>query len=146
MTPLEKMRTFIREYPGAASFEDFRIDYTDQILANAGLFPAGLVEVKRRRDVLGNVTITNQYNFALYCVFPKPPGDDVAAKVNADWVMGFQQWVQTQSAIGQAPVFGDDPSTERITAQNGILYDTGMEGTALYSVQVSVLFTKFFKR
>lgn len=146
MTPLETMRTFLRSYPDAAAFDAFRIDYTDQVPSNASLFPSGLVEVERRTDILGNVTVIDQYNFALWCVFPKPPGDDVAAGINADWVMGLQQWVQEQSVTGKAPVFGDEPRSERITAQNGILYDADAEGTALYSVQVSVRFTKFFKR
>lgn len=146
MTPLETMRTFLRSYPDAAAFDAFRIDYTDQVPSNASLFPSGLVEVERRTDILGNVTVIDQYNFALWCVFPKPPGDDVAAGINAGWVMGLQQWVQEQSVTGKAPVFGDEPRSERISAQNGILYDADAEGTALYSVQVSVRFTKFFKR
>lgn len=145
MTALEKMRTFIRGYPGAADFAEFRIDYTDQIPANAGLFPSGLVEVSRATDILGNTTVTNQYNFALYCVFPKPPGDDAAAGVNADWVMDFQQWVQERSVTGEAPVFGDVPRQERVMAQNGALYETDKEGLALYMVQISAKFIKRYK-
>ena len=144
MTALEKMRTFIQSYPGYASFSEFRIDYTDQVPANAGLFPSGLVEVERHRDILGHGSVTNQYNFALYCVFPKPAGDDVTGAINADWVMDFQEWVQEQSVAGKAPVFGDDPRQERVTAQNGVLYAADGEGLALYSVQISVRYIKNF--
>lgn len=146
MTPLETMRTFLRSYPEAAAFDAFRIDYTDQVPSNAALFPSGLAELERHTDILGNVRVVNQYNFALWCVFPKPPGDDEAASFNADWVMGLQQWVQEQSIMGKAPAFGDEPRTERITAQNGVLFDADAEGTALYTVQVSVQFAKFFER
>ena len=93
---------------------------------------------------MGNSTVTNQYNFGIYGVFAKPPGDDVGAVINADWVSGFQEWVQAQSVTGDAPTFGDVPSAEKITAQNGMLYDTG-EGTATYMVQLSVQFKKKFE-
>ena len=145
MTALEKMRHFVESYPGADSFQGYKVDYTDQIPSNGAIFPSGLVEIQRKTDILGNVTVTNQYNFGLYCVFVKPSGDDVAATVNADWVMGFQEWVQEQSIIGQAPVFGDVPKLERIMAQNGVLYDADDEGTAVYSVQISAQFTRIFK-
>lgn len=145
MTPLEKMRHFVESYPGADNFQGYKVDYTDQIPFNNSIFPSGLIEIQRESDILGNVTVTNQCNFGLYCVFTKPPGDDVAATINADWVMGFQEWVQEQSITGQSPVFGDVPHRERIIAQNGVLYDADGEGTAIYNVQISVQFTKVFK-
>ena len=90
--------------------------------------------------------MTNQYNYGLYYVFEKTPGDDERATLNADWLMGFQEWVQEQSVRGSAPVFGDVPRSERITAQNGVLYGTDAEGTAIYMVQLSVQFVKKFVR
>ena len=145
MTALEKIQEFIKSYPGADILRDFRVDYTDQIPNNGGVFPNGLVEISRKKDVLGNTTITDQYNFGLYYVFEKAPGDDVGATINADWVMDFQEWVQEQSATGQAPVFGDVPREERIMAQNGVLYAADDEGLATYMVQLSVQFVKEFK-
>ena len=106
MTALEKMRDFVGSYPGADILSEFRIDYTDQIPSNGGLFPSGLVEISRRSDILGNATVTNQYNFGLYCNLERAPGDDVQATINADWLMGFQEWVQAQSIQGLAPYSG----------------------------------------
>ena len=145
MTALDKIRGFIQQYPGADVFRDFHVDYTDQIPANGGVFPSGLTEISRTRDILGNVTTVNQYNFGLYYVFEKSPGDDTGAAENADWVMDFQEWVQEQSIIGAAPAFGDDPKSEKIVAQNGVLYDADEEGTAMYMVQLSVNFTKHYE-
>ena len=145
MTALDKMRDFVSSYPGADILQEFRVDFTDQIPANGGIFPSGLVEVKRETDILGDVTVTNQYNFGLYYVFEKAPGDDIGAAANADWLMDFQEWVQEQSALGRAPAFGDVPRLERISAQNGVLYDTQDEGLAVYAVQLSVLFIKEFQ-
>lgn len=145
MTALDKITAFVRSYPGSDAFRDFHIDYTDQIPANGGVFPSGLAEVSRKTDIFGNVTVTNQYNFGLYYVFEKAPGDDEGAAVNAGWVMDFQEWVQKQSARGEAPVFGDVPRLEKITAQNGVLYEAQDEGLATYMVQLSVQFIKEFK-
>ncbi len=143
MTVLERIQAFIRSYPGAGMLRDFQVDFTDQIPANGGLMPSGLVEVSCHTDIFGNTTVTNQYNFGLYCVFTKANGDSEGAEVNAEWVLGFQEWVQGQSASGAAPVFGDCPRKERITAQNGALYDTA-EGLGMYMIQLSVQFIKQF--
>lgn len=145
MTALDKIRALIADYPGADILNQFRVDYVDQVPACGAVFPAGLTEVERRRDICGNVIAVNQYNFGLYCVFEKAPGDDVGATINAGWVMDFQEWVQAQSALGLAPVFGDDPRMESITAQNGVLYEAESEGTATYMVQLSVRFIKKYE-
>ena len=144
MTALEKITGFIKSYPGADILRDFQVDYTDQIPANGGIFPSGLVEVSRKTDIFGNTTVDNQYNFGLYYVFEKASGDGEGAAVNADWLMDFQEWVQEQSVLGTAPAFGDVPQEERITAQNGVLYDQEDEGLATYMVQLSVQFVKYF--
>lgn len=145
MTALEKMRGFIGSYPDADILGRFQVDYTDQVPDNGGLFPNGLVEVSRRTDVTGfTYEVENQLNFAVYTLLAKSPGDDAGSTFNAEWVMGFQEWVQEQSARGLAPAFGDKPRRERITAQNGQLYSAGDEGTALYAVQISVRYVKEF--
>lgn len=145
MTALEKMVNWIKTYPGYDILGDFQIDYTDHVPNVGSLAPSGLVEVERRHDILGNATVTNQYNFGLYCVFEKAPDDNVGATINADWIMDFQEWAQEQSLTGLAPVFGDVPQMEQITAQNGMLFEIPADGTATYMVQLSVRFTHEFK-
>ena len=145
MSALERIKAWIATYPGHNILERFQVDYTDRIPGGGGIFPSGLVEVSRNEDLLGNVTVKNQYNFGLYYVFLKDPGDDTGAQLNADWIMDFQMWVQEQSVRHMAPVFGDDPDSERIQAQNGVLYEADEEGTATYMVQLSVSFTKDYE-
>lgn len=142
MTALEKLKDWLKTYPGHDILGEFRVDYTDQVPANGGVFPSGLVEISRKPDIFGNVTVENQYNFGLYYVFVKAPGDDAGATINADWIMDFQEWAQEQSVTGAAPVFGDIPRDERIMAQNGVLYEATDEGLATYMVQLSVRFKK----
>ena len=145
MAALERIRAWIASYPGYDILGTFQVDYTDRIPANGGIFPSGLVEIRRTEDILGNTTVENQYNFGLYYVFLKALGDDAGAQLNASWIMDFQMWVQEQSVRGKAPVFGDDPRSERIQAQNGVLYEADEEGTATYMVQLSVNFTKIYE-
>lgn len=138
MTPLEAVREWLGTYPGHDILSNFRVDYTDQIPANGGIFPAGLVEVSRNEDVCGGVKVQNQYNFGLYYVFQKSPSDDVGAEINADWIMNFQEWVQQSTP----PHFGD--RTISASAQNGALYSAEAEGIATYMVQLSILFERSF--
>ena len=145
MSDIERVRAWIETFPDHRKLDGFQVDYTDAIPNNGGIFPSGLVEISRTEDILGNVTVRNQYNFGLYYVFPKAPGDNEGAAINADWVMGFQKWVQEQSIRKLAPTFGDEPETERIQAQNGVLYAAEEEGTATYMVQLSVNFTKIYE-
>ncbi len=146
MTPLEMMRAFVGSYPDADILSTLAIDYTDQVPDMGGIFPQGIVEVTRRYDLLGNATATNQLNFALYTVLGKAPEDDVGATYNAEWQLGFQQWVQEQSSLRLAPTFGDEPLTESITAQNGEIYSAEAEGVAIYAIQISVTYTKKYRR
>ena len=146
MTDLEKIREWITTFPKHDIIADFMVDFVDQVIPGSGsLAPAGLVEVSRTEDIVGNVTVKNQYNFGLYYTFRKPPSDDVDAMQNAEWVMDFQRWVQEQSALHVAPTFGDDPQSERIQAQNGVLYAASEEGAGVYMVQLSVQFTRFYE-
>ena len=145
MTDLDKVRQWLGTYSGYDILSKFRVDYTDQIPSNGGIFPSGLVEVDRLEDVLGNVTVSNQYNFALYYVFYKADGDDAGAVGNADWIMDFQRWVQEQSVRGLAPRFGNTDDREVIQAQNGVLYDQGDEGVAVYMVQLYIRFKTFYE-
>ena len=145
MSDIERIRKWVESFPDHKKLDGFQVDYTDAIPNNGGIFPSGLVEISRTEDILGNVTVRNQYNFGLYYVFPKAPGDNEGAAINADWVMDFQKWVQEQSIRRLAPTFGDEPETERIQAQNGVLYDAEEEGTATYMVQLSVNFTKIYE-
>lgn len=139
------MKNWLATFPRYDALTDFQIDYADKVPSNGGIFPNGLVEVSRASDIMGNVTVTNQYNFGLYYVFEKAPGEEASAKINADWVSALQEWVQEQSVIRKSPVFGDVPCKEKITAQNGMLYAADEEGTATYMVQISVQFIKEYE-
>lgn len=146
MTDLEKLKKWLQTYPGSEALEDFQVDYTDRLPGGLGVFPSGLVEIGRRETITGDVTVRNQYNFGLYIVFSKSPGDDAGALINADWVMDFQRWVQEQSVRHLAPTFGNtDLRNETMSAQNGALFESDDEGLAMYMVQLSATFKLFFE-
>ena len=145
MTDIEKIRDWLSTYPGMNRLHDLRVDYYEPNPDNGSIAPSGLVEVSRAEDILGNVTVKNQYNFGLYYVLTKAMDDDAGATENADFVMDFQNWVQEQSVRHLAPTFGDEPDRETSAAQNGELYAADEEGTAVYLIQLSVNFTKHYE-
>lgn len=145
MTKLEKIRQIIQEFPEYDILKEFRVDYTDQVPANAGIFPAGLVEVERRTDILGNTEVTNRLNFALYVVLNKSDGDDELATINADWVLDFSEYIQERSIRKDYEPFGDIPARETITAADGHLYEATDEGLGIYAVEVSVQYVRTFE-
>lgn len=145
-TDLERLRAWLASYPGYNILDNMLVDYINEIPGAASLLPAGLVEISRTEDILGNVTVRNQYNFGLYLALEKSPGDDIASAYNAGWVLDFQRWVQAQSVTRAAPTFGNiDQRRETIKAQNGALLDTGKEGVAVYVVQLSAEFSTFYE-
>lgn len=146
MTPLETMRAFVASYPDADILSTLAIDYTDQVPDMGGIFPQGIQTVSQQTDLLGNVTCVNQLNFALYTVMAKASEDDAGATFNAEWQLAFQEWVQEQSATRMAPTFGDEPLMESISAQNGEIYSADAEGVAIYAIQISVTYTKKYRR
>ena len=146
MTDLDKLKNWLRTYPGYEQLGEMKVDYTDQLPGCFGVFPAGLVEIGRRETIWGEVTVRNQLNFALYLVLPKAPGDDVGAQINADWVMDFQRWVQDQSVAHRAPTFGNaDTSRETMSAQNGALYEADEEGLAMYMIALQATFRMHYE-
>lgn len=144
MTDLEKMRDWLKGFPGGIP-DNFQIDFTNEVPQNAGLFPTGMMEISRVEDVIGNVTTNNQYNFGLYAVYNKPDDVDEISTKNAEWIMSFQQWVQEQSIKRLAPTFGNvDNGQERIKAQNGQFFGDKDKGVGVYMVTITVTFKKYF--
>ncbi|OUP22968.1 hypothetical protein [Gemmiger sp. An194] len=143
---LDRLREWLGTYPGYDLAANMLVDYLDSIPGSKSLRPGGLVEISRNEDILGNVTVSNQYNFGLYIAVAKSPGDGASAAYNADWVLDFQRWVQQQSITHRAPTFGNiDQQQERIKAQNGELYDTDQDGVGLYIVALSAEFKEKYE-
>ena len=72
-TDLERLRAWLATYPGYDILGNMLVDYIDEIPGAASLMPAGLVEINRTEDILGNITAQNQYNFGLYLALEKSP-------------------------------------------------------------------------
>lgn len=130
MSPLNEIRNWLNTFPGIDRLQALRVDYYSQQPDNGSIDPSGAQIISVKEDILGNKTVENQYNFGLYFVLAKDPGNDEVATENADWVMEFQAWVNEQSLLHLAPTFGDLPRTERIKAQNGAVSAADNEGVA----------------
>ena len=146
MSALDKIRNWLMGYPEIGQIQGLNVDYYSEEPNNSSIAPSGLVEISRNEDILGNITVKNQYNFMLYFVMAKAMGDDEGATNNADWLIGFQEWVQEQSILRKVPTFGDDPQTETIKAQNGTNDGISQDGTTgLYTVLLSIEFIKSYE-
>lgn len=141
MSSLEKLRTWIAGFFGT---ERLWIDQFSPCPGNGSIAPLGMTQLSRQEDILGTVTVSNRWDLKIYFVLPKAREEDGAATDNARQIMEFQQWVQSQSIRGAAPVLGDVPEEERFVAQQGKLEEVKGEGTAVYSVKLSAFFTKIF--
>jgi len=145
MTDLAKVREWIQTFPQIGRLQGLKVDYYSTQLDNSSIAPSGMQEISRIEDILGNVEVKNQYNFSLEFVLTKSPGDDVGAEENADWLLAFQRWVQEQSIRKLVPTFGDEPASETIKAQNGANTYADIEGNAVYTVLLSINFTKKYE-
>lgn len=145
MSDLAKIKSWISTYPGIENLQKFWVDYYTPDPDNGSINPSGLVEVSRTTNLMGDTIVENQYHFGLYFALTNTSADDTDSTTNADWILGLQRWVQEQSIKKLAPTFGDEPETELIKAQNGVLYATDTEGTATYMVQLSIHFKNIYE-
>lgn len=145
MSALEKIKNWLLTYPEIERLQGLGVDYYSQQPDNGSIDPSGLVEISRKTDIIGNVTVENQYNFALYFVLAKAPEDNEGATQNANWLLDLQNWIQEQSVGRRIPSFGDVPEDETVSAQNGKVDSADEEGTAIYSVQLSINFIKIYE-
>lgn len=137
MTALEKLVQWLKTFP-LWDHERLYIDYLDAVPGNAGLYPEGVEEVSRREDVLGHVTVQNRLHLVLYRITPGQQDNGE----NSRWLLEFQTWVQKQCALGLAPRFGDDPTQERIRAEQGKLRSASQTGTGKYAVAITAEYVK----
>lgn len=133
---LEKMRQWLETFPGWEG--TLQLDYVDAVPVSNGLYPRGITELSRREDVLGNLTARCRCDFLLH----RTAGQSTE---NAQWLLDFQNWVMEQDRMGLAPAFGDVPGTQRLRASEGKLENLKQVGSALYTVQLSVEFTKLYE-
>lgn len=142
MSDLEKIRIWLSTYSATEQLQSLVIDYYAP-QKDSSIRPAGLAELSRSENVLGKVTVENQYNFGLYYVLRSDSTGETDP--NAEWILGLQRWIQEQSVRRLAPTFGDEPEAERIYAHNGALYATNEDGTATYILQLTIHFTKYYE-
>ena len=141
MDVLEKLKSWLMTFPKWEAGKLTYLDFTDGVPGNRGIFPQGQEVLRRKEDVLGNVTLSCRYHFALYRV----TAGQEDQQENARWLMEFQDWVQQQDALGLAPKFGDVPELSHIRAEKGRLSHRKQVGSALYTVMLTADFTKHYE-
>lgn len=139
MEELEKIKAWLQTYPGWDG--KVYVEYTCAAPGHFGLYPQGVEVQSVKKDVLGNSYAHCRSRYVLYRV----TGGQADNTQNAAWLLDFQNWVQTQAAAGLTPSFGDDPSAERFSAQQGKLQNADQTGTGTYAVILTAQYTKIFR-
>lgn len=137
---LPALRGWLATAPALDGAPPLFVDDTETAVPRTGLFPQGVAVRGRRANVLGEVTVRYRASFVLRLALPYLHGDDALNTQNAQRLLDLQRWVAQQSAARTAPVFGDDPLTETLTATAGRLENRpqlGSEGLALYTVTLT---------
>ena len=57
MNALETVRKWLEAFPQSGVLSGFQVDYTDKIPGTGGIMPDGLVEVRRSRDIVGDISV-----------------------------------------------------------------------------------------
>ena len=132
---LEEVRLWLAGFDGWGG-APLRIDCLQPGPENGALLPKGLQFLQSREDVLGNRIQR------LRCVFLVQRVEHAPKQADAAQLLALQQWVYSQCAAGTAPVLGENT---RWKAEKGQLAGSKGAGTALYSVELSVEFTKKYE-
>lgn len=133
---LDVLKDWLQTYPQWEGILQF--DYADSVPGNTGLYPRGITELSCREDVLGN----RKSRLCAAFILRKAAA---AGEKNAKWLLDFQNWVMEQDRMGLAPKFGEEPGSERIRAFEGRLDTHKQVGSSIYTVQLTVEFTKIFE-
>ena len=134
---LQEIKKWLLSFPGWQGIPIY-VEYTHAQPENLGLFSGGLQELERKTDILGNVTVKNQWQFTLRWVCAGQLSNQEQSQV----LQQFQQWVQRQSVLGLAPIPGQDT---RWYAGKGKLESGSQTGTGVYAVGLTVEYTKILE-
>ena len=141
-TDLQRLIDWLKTYTGITSWAISRWTTPTRSPPTA-LCSRSLQEVERTETILGDVTLTNQYNFGLYFTFEKSAEDDVAARSTpiADGLSALGAGAECPQARTE---FRQHPDVGAGQCQNGQLFSVDGCGTAIYMVTLSVTFEQFY--
>ena len=132
---LEEVKQWVAAFPGWGEAA-IHIDYVSPDPENGALLPTGLQLVDTKEDVLG----TRRQR--LRCAFSVQRVEHAPKQADAARLLALQQWVYDSCAAGTAPIFGEDT---RWKAEKGQLWGSKGAGTAVYSLELTVEFTKIYE-
>ena len=132
---MEEVKNWLMSFPGWGELA-LHLDSLPAQPGNAGLFPKGDTLLERKKDLLGGVRCRYARQFLLLIT---------ACDCKEPWLLQLQDWVQRQSALGLAPVFGDEPEQEYIRGEKGALKERTAAGSAVYTVTLTAEFVKKFE-
>lgn len=139
MTILERVRHWLQTYPGWV--DTLTVDMLPAGPGHMGLFPAGIEELSRTEDILGNRQVECRLGFTLR----RQVGAEEDNASHAAWLLDFQEWVRQQNLAGLIPQLGDVPGREQMWAEKGRLQEVSSTGIGTYTVTLLANFIKLYE-
>ena len=147
-TILPALRAWLAQASALAGIPALTVDLAAPapgLVPAGGLAPQGVQILGGRQNLLGRTTLHCRARFILRLCLPFAPGDDALAAANAARLLALRRWVAAESAARRAPVFGDEPARERLSADNGRLEQLDREGWAAYRVVLTADFVENYE-
>lgn len=136
---ISAIREYISKAPALQSFslKHRHIDFTDDSNDNYGIIPDG--ETTLKSFITGGGKM--QYPFTLY--ISKLSNDDVVRINNAALLENLRTWCNQQTLLKSFPALPDGCTPVRITAENGMLLNSGVGNKrATYQIQFKLIYLK----
>ena len=138
MSLLKTLQDYLCEYDNMdmRPVSEVLTDQTGEYPSSYALAPSG--NGKTSIDVLGNRSYQNSYVFYA----KENSADEIDRQDNHDFLEDFSDWREHRNDEQDFPTLPQNYEVEEIQVSNAMLFDLYEDGTALYQIQIQLIFRK----
>lgn len=138
MSLLKTLQDYLCEYDNMdmRPVSEVLTDQTGEYPSSYALAPSG--NGKTSIDVLGNRSYQNSYVFYA----KENSADEIDRQDNHDFLEDFSDWLEHRNDEQDFPTLPQNYEVEEIQVSNAMLFDLYEDGTALYQIQIQLIFRK----
>lgn len=138
MSLLKTLQDYLCEYDNMdmRPVSEVLTDQTGEYPSSYALAPSG--NGKTSIDVLGNRSYQNSYVFYA----KENSADEIDRQDNHDFLEDFSDWLECRNDEQDFPTLPQNYEVEEIQVSNAMLFDLYEDGTALYQIQIQLIFRK----
>lgn len=137
MSIIKSLQDYLEQYTGMdMQLLTVKTDMADEKASSYCVAPSGNGKISS--DILGNRMYQNNYVFYAR----EAAADEIDRQENYDFLEGFSEWLEEQSAEDNLPKLPTGYKAEELRVSNIMLFDVNEDGTGLYQVQIQLEFRK----